>query len=285
MRKSLVMIGTTFIATAVLAGALAAQSAPAKGQAAPAKAPAAKATPAPSPSASPAAAKPTPTPAFAEQKDQVSYALGMNIAASLKQQPVELNPDVLAAGIKDGLAGKTKMTEDEARAVLMKVSAEIQAKQQEKAKQEQAEREKAGEVNKKEGEAFLAANKSKEGVVTLPSGLQYKIVTTGKGPKPTAADTVVCNYKGTLIDGKEFDSSYSRGEPASFRVGGVIKGWTEALQLMPVGSKWDLYIPADLAYGARGTPGGPIGPNATLLFEVELLSIKTPDAPAPADKK
>jgi len=273
------------IATAVLAGALVAQSSPAKSQSAPAKAPTAKATPTPSPSASPAAAKPTPTPAFAEQKDQLSYALGMNIAASLKQQPIDLNPDVLALGLKDGLAGKTKMTEDEARAVLMKVSAEIQAKQQEKAKQEQAEREKAGEANKKEGEAFLAANKTKEGVVTLPSGLQYKIVKAGTGPKPTAADTVVCNYRGTLIDGKEFDSSYKGGEPLTIGVTRVIPGWTEALQLMPVGSKWELYIPSNLAYGARGTPGGPIGPNATLLFEIELLSIKTPDAPAPAEKK
>jgi len=290
MRKTLVMTGTTLIAIAVLACALVAQSPAAKGQSAPAKAPAAKATPAPSPSASPAAAKPTPTPAFAEQKDEVSYALGMNIAASLgatlKSTGVEVNNDVLIQGLKDGLSGgKTKMSEDEAKATLMRLQTDLQAKQQEKVKAEQAEREKAGDVNKKEGEAFLAANKTKQGVVTLPSGLQYKIVTEGKGAKPTAADTVVCNYKGTLINGKEFDSSYTRGEPAEFRVGGVIKGWTEALQLMPVGSKWDLYIPADLAYGARGTPGGPIGPNATLLFEVELLSIKTPDAPAPADKK
>ena len=131
----------------------------------------------------------------------------------------------------------------------------------------------AGDANKKEGDAFLAANKTKEGVVTLPSGLQYKILTAGTGPKPTAADSVVCNYKGTLINGKEFDASSKHGGPATFPVGGVIKGWTEALQLMPVGSKWQLFVPADLAYGQRGA-GGDIGPGATLIFEVELLSIK-----------
>ena len=125
-------------------------------------------------------------------------------------------------------------------------------------------------------------------MVTLPSGLQYKILKEGSGPKPTAADSVVCNYRGTLINGTEFDSSYKRGEPATFPVSGVIKGWTEALQLMPVGSKWQLFIPADLAYGPRGTPGGPIPPNATLTFEVELMSIKAaekPPAPAAAPEK
>jgi FKBP-type peptidyl-prolyl cis-trans isomerase len=134
----------------------------------------------------------------------------------------------------------------------------------------------AGEANKKEGDAFLAANKAKDGVVALPSGLQYKILIPGKGPKPTAGDSVVCNYRGTLIDGKEFDSSYKRGQPATFPVGGVIKGWTEALQLMPVGSKWQLFVPSELAYGDRGT-GADIGPNATLIFEVELLSIQSKD--------
>src|SRR6201996_6499938 len=129
------------------------------------------------------------------------------------------------------------------------------------------------ETNKKDGAAFLAANATKEGVVTLPSGLQYKILTAGTGPKPTASDSVVCNYRGTLLDNTEFDSSYKRGQPATFAVGQVIKGWTEALQLMPVGSKWQLFIPKDLAYGERGQ-GPDIGPNATLIFEVELLSIQ-----------
>ena len=131
----------------------------------------------------------------------------------------------------------------------------------------------SADANKKEGEVFLAANKTKEGVVTLPSGLQYKIVTEGAGPKPTASDTVVCNYQGTLINGVEFDSSYKRGQPATFPVGRVIRGWTEALQLMPLGSKWQLFIPSDLAYGERGA-GGDIGPNATLIFEVEVISIQ-----------
>ena len=149
-------------------------------------------------------------------------------------------------------------------------------------KVQDAELAKAGEANMKEGEEFLAANKTKDGVVTLPSGLQYKILTAGAGAKPTASDTVVCNYRGTFINGTEFDSSYKRGQPASFPVGGVIKGWTEALQLMPVGSKWQLFIPADLAYGERGR--GPIEPNAVLVFELELLSIqpKAPPTPTPA---
>jgi len=169
--------------------------------------------------------------------------------------------------LKDALTGgKTLLTDDEARAALTAAQAEVRAKQQEKMQQASAE-------NKKEGDAFLAANKAKDDVVTLPSGLQYKILTAGTGPKPAASDTVVCNYRGTLINGTEFDSSYKRGQPATFPVGGVIKGWTEALQLMPVGSKWQLFIPADLAYGDRGA-GADIGPGATLIFEVELLSIQ-----------
>jgi FKBP-type peptidyl-prolyl cis-trans isomerase len=138
-------------------------------------------------------------------------------------------------------------------------------------------------MNKKEGAEFLEANKTKEGVVTLPSGLQYKILTEGTGPKPAASDTVVCNYRGTLISGTEFDSSYKRGQPASFPVNGVIKGWTEALQLMPVGSKWQLFVPAELGYGDRGA-GGEIGPGATLIFEVELLSIQGKDKSEVAPK-
>ena len=150
--------------------------------------------------------------------------------------------------MKDALAGgKTALTEDQARAALMEVQNEMRKKQQEQMQI-------AGEASKKEGDAFLAANKAKDGVVTLPSGLQYKILTQGTGPKPTATDTVVCNYRGTLINGTEFDSSYKRGEPATFPVNGVIKGWTEALQLMPVGSKWQLFVPSDLAYGER-SPG------------------------------
>ena len=214
--------------------------------------------------------------ALTTSKQKASYAIGMNWGTGLHRQAIDVDTAALLQGMKDALAGgKTLLTEDEARTALMQLQKEMQEKQQAKAAAE-------CEANKKEGDAFLAANKSKEGVVTLPSGLQYKILKEGSGPKPTATDSVVCNYKGTLINGTEFDSSYKRGEPATFPVTGVIKGWTEALQLMPVGSKWQLFIPSDLAYGARGTPGGPIGPNATLIFEVELLSIK--DKNPPPDK-
>jgi FKBP-type peptidyl-prolyl cis-trans isomerase FklB len=200
-------------------------------------------------------------------KDKASYALGMNMGKGLQKDAVDIDPNIFARGLKDGLAGgKTLMTAEEATAAINVLKAEVK-------KNQEAKMQLAGDANKKEGDAFLAANKTKEGVVTLPSGLQYKILTAGTGPKPTAADSVVCNYKGTLINGKEFDASSKHGGPATFPVGGVIKGWTEALQLMPVGSKWQLFVPADLAYGQRGA-GGDIGPGATLIFEVELLSIK-----------
>lgn len=205
--------------------------------------------------------------ALQTQKEKASYALGMNIASGLKKQLVDVDPDSLARGLKDELAGgKTLLTVEEAQAALTELQNEVRKKQEE-------EMQRVGEANMKQGADFLAANRTKERVVTLASGLQYKILTAGTGPKPSASDTVVCNYRGTLIDGTEFDSSYKRGQPASFPVGGVIRGWTEALQLMPVGSKWQLFVPSDLAYGPRGA-GGVIGPNATLIFEVELLSIK-----------
>jgi FKBP-type peptidyl-prolyl cis-trans isomerase FklB len=208
--------------------------------------------------------------------------LGMNIGnglgANLKKQSVDVDPGLVAQGMKDSLAGtKPRMTEDEAKAVLTEVQNEVKKQAQEKTV-------KLGETNKTEGDAFLAANKSKPGVVTLPSGLQYKILTAGTGPKPTAADTVVCNYRGTLINGTEFDSSYKRKEPATFGVSQVIKGWTEALQLMPVGSKWQLFIPSGLAYGDRGA-GADIGPNSTLIFEVELLSIQDKSKEGKTDDK
>jgi FKBP-type peptidyl-prolyl cis-trans isomerase FklB len=211
------------------------------------------------------------------QKEKFSYALGMDLGNGLKKQSVEVDVDRMTEGLKDALSGaKMQLTDDEARAVLMETQNELRKKQQEKTQA-------AGEANKKEGETFLAANKSKDGVVTTPSGLQYKILTAGTGPKPTASDTVSCNYKGTLIDGKEFDSTAKHGgQPISFPVGGVIKGWTEALQLMPVGSKWQLFIPSTLAYGERGA-GADIGPNATLIFEVELLAIEPPKE-APKDQ-
>jgi FKBP-type peptidyl-prolyl cis-trans isomerase FklB len=227
----------------------------------------------------PAAKSSTAAPALTTQKDKFSYALGMNIGTNLRKQALPVNVDLIARGLRDADAGKkTLLTEDEAKSVMMAVQVEYRQQQQEKMKQE-------GEANKKEGTTFLAANKAKDGVVTLPSGLQYKILKAGAGPKPAATDTVSVNYRGTLINGTEFDSSYKRGQPATFGVTGVIKGWTEALQLMPVGSKWQLFIPSDLAYGERGA-GADIAPSATLIFEVELLSIKAPEKAAdkPADK-
>jgi len=227
-----------------------------------------------------AAAKTTGPVALTTDKDKTSYAIGADLGMKLKQAEIDVDPAILSRAVKDVLSGgKTAMTDDEVRAKLMDLTKGLQAKQQENQKK-QAEADKAiGEKNRKDGEAFLAENKSKEGVVALPSGLQYKILKTGDGPKPTPQDTVTCNYRGTLLDGKEFDSSYKRGQPASFPVGGVIKGWTEALQLMPVGSKWQLFIPADLAYGDRRA-GPDITPGSTLIFDVELLSIKDKNQPA-----
>lgn len=196
-----------------------------------------------------------------------SYAMGMNLGTGLHKQGVTLDPALVARGIKDAQSGgKTLLTDDEARAALTQLQGNIRQKMEAKSKEE-------GAANRKSGEEFLAANKSKPGVVSLPDGLQYKILKEGTGPKPTASDTVSCDYKGTLINGKEFDSSAKHGGPASFPVGGVIKGWTEALQLMPVGSTWQLFIPADLAYGDRGA-GADIGPGDTLIFEVTLNSIE-----------
>jgi FKBP-type peptidyl-prolyl cis-trans isomerase FklB len=210
-----------------------------------------------------------PTP-----NDKFSYAVGMNLGSSFRKQSVPINVDVLMKGLKDSMSGgQTLLTDDEARAAIMEVQNQLRKQQQEKMAAE-------GEANKKAGETFLAANKSKEGVVTLPDGLQYKILQAGNGPKPTTADSVSVNYRGTLINGTEFDSSYKRGQAATFPVTGVIKGWTEALQLMPVGSKWQLFIPSDLAYGERAP--GEIGPNSTLVFEVELLKIADKEQAAPA---
>jgi FKBP-type peptidyl-prolyl cis-trans isomerase FklB len=277
MRKFLIVV-RTLLAGVVLLGNAVAQTSADPSQTPPAKKPAAPAAKSTSPTAKKtgASSSPSSVTALTTTKQKASYAIGMNWGTGLHRQGIDVDSAALIQGMKDALAGgKTLLTEDEARTALQQLQSEMQAKQQAKAAQE-------GEANKKEGDAFLAANKGKEGVVALPSGLQYKILTPGTGPKPTATDSVVCNYKGTLINGTEFDSSYKRGEPATFPVTGVIKGWTEALQLMPVGSKWQLVIPADLAYGPRGTPGGPIGPNATLIFEVELMSIK--DKNPPPDK-
>jgi FKBP-type peptidyl-prolyl cis-trans isomerase FklB len=205
------------------------------------------------------------------QKEKASYAIGMNIGKTFKKDAVDVDPAIFLRGVKDALSGsKALLTDEEIKSTLTILQTQLQKQQEETMRQ-------AAEVNKKAGDAFLAENKTKEGVVALPSGLEYKILTPGTGPKPAATDTVVCNYRGTLIDGKEFDSSYKRGQPATFPVSGVIKGWTEALQLMPVGSKWQIVVPGDLAYGDRGA-GPDIGPGSTLIFEVELLSIQAKPA-------
>jgi FKBP-type peptidyl-prolyl cis-trans isomerase FklB len=199
-------------------------------------------------------------------KDKRSYALGMDLGNQLHSLGLEVDPALFARGLGDATSGGTTLlTPEEVRAAISELQAEMKRKQAEA-------RTKGAPDGKVAGEAFLAENKKKEGVVTLPSGLQYKIVKEGTGKKPTLDDTVICNYRGTLVDGTEFDSSYRRGQPATFPLKGVIKGWTEALQLMPVGSKWQLFIPPQLAYAERGQ-GAIIGPNSTLVFEVELISI------------
>ena len=231
----------------------------------------------------PAAKKPVTAAApLTTQKQKASYSIGANIGRGLRRDGVDVDPAVVARGLRDALAGgKLQLTDEEMKTALTTLTADLKKKQD-------AEAAAVGEANKKEGETFLAANKSKDGVVALPDGLQYKILTPGNGPKPTATDTVVANYKGTLINGTEFDSSYKRGQPVTFPVGQVIKGWTEVLQLMPVGSKWEVYIPSDLAYGPQGPGNGPIGPNETLVFEIELVSIQPKGAaatPPPAQKQ
>jgi len=201
------------------------------------------------------------------QKDKLSYSIGMEMGKNLKMQSIDINPDILAKGIKDAFSGgKALLSDQEVRETMATFQKELMAKQEELLK-------KLGEKNKGEGEAYLAENKKKEGVKTLADGLQYKVMKAGNGKKPTLSDTVTTHYRGTLIEGTEFDSSYRRGQPATFPVRGVIPGWTEALQLMEVGAKWQLFIPPNLAYGERGA-GRNIGPNATLIFEIELISIE-----------
>jgi len=206
-------------------------------------------------------------PQLKDLKDKVSYSVGLNVGSNFKKQGKELNPDALLAGLKDALSGKTPaLTEAELRETMKAWSKQMEDKQKA-----------AGEKNVADGAKFLAENKRKEGVKTTASGLQYKVIKDGTGAQPKETDTVTVNYRGTLINGTEFDSSYKRGQAATFPVNGVIKGWTEALQMMKAGSKYQLFIPSDLAYGARSA-GPDITPNSTLLFEVELLEVK----PAPS---
>ena len=214
------------------------------------------------------------TNVLSDEKSKVSYAIGMSIGHNFQQQKVDVDLDLVLRGMKDMQSGgATLLTVPEMQSTLRAFQQEMMAKQM-KARQELAE------TNKALGAAFLATNKDNPDVVTLPDGLQYKVLTNGTGAIPAATDTVTVNYRGTLLDGTEFDSSYKRGQPASFPVGGVIPGWTEALEKMPVGSKWQLFIPSELAYKEQGSRSIP--PNSTLIFEVELLDTKATPPPAPA---
>jgi len=205
------------------------------------------------------------------QLEKVGYSLGYNLGRRFAQDQIELDDKSFSKGVADGASGNAGVLTDEQMAqVLQAFQQEQQAKMVAKRQELEVKRQAQGEDNKKAGKAFLEENAKKDGVVTLDSGLQYKVISEASGDKPKASDTVEVHYRGRLLDGTEFDSSHKRGKPARFQVNQVIPGWTEALQLMPEGSKWELYIPADLAYGAGGTPGA-IGPNATLIFEVELL--------------
>jgi len=219
---------------------------------------------------------------FADEKSRVSYAIGMNMGLSLKQNSVDLDDSLLLRGLQDAQSGQTQLTEVDMRKVLTDFQTSVRAKQQQRLTEMAAK-------DKADGDTFLAANKGKPGVelmpVTLPTGaaydLQYIVVTDGTGEMPAANDTVTVNYRGTFIDGTEFDSSAKAGHPASFPVGGVIPGWTAALEKMTVGAKWKLFIPSELAYGAPGNRVIP--PNSTLIFDVELLSVqKTTPSPPPA---
>src|SRR5205814_6209623 len=209
------------------------------------------------------------SPPLKDQKDKFSYSIGLNIGSNLSKQKIEINPDMVTAGIKDAIAGKPQLTQDQVKEVMATFEKDMEQKQKA-----------VGEKNAAEGAKFLEENKKKEGVKTTASGLQYKMIKEGNGPQPKATDIVTVNYRGTLMNGTEFDSSYKRGEPATFPLNGVIKGWTEALQLMKVGSKYQLFVPSNLAYGERAV-SPEIGPNATLIFEVELLDVKPPATPGP----
>jgi FKBP-type peptidyl-prolyl cis-trans isomerase FklB len=198
--------------------------------------------------------------------DSVSYSIGLDVGRTFQRQGIEVTPDAFLQGLKDAsdTSGKPLLTDEQIQSCMMAFQQKMMAKQQEKIQQQSG-------AALAEGEKFLAENKSKPGVITTASGLQYKVITAGSGKKPKASNEVKVHYRGTLVNGTEFDNSYKRGEPVTFPVGGVIPGWTEALQLMPVGSKWEVYIPSHLGYG--NNPAGPIPPGSTLVFEVELLAI------------
>lgn len=199
--------------------------------------------------------------------DKLSYSIGSDLGKNFKRQGIEVNPAIMAKGIQDGMGtAPLLLTDDQMKDVLTKFQKDLMAKRT-------ADFNKKAEDNKSKGEAFLSQNKSKPGVVVLPDGLQYKIITAGTGVKPAKEDTVTVEYTGKLISGEVFDSTEKSGKPATFKLSQVIPGWTEALQLMPAGSTWEIYVPANLAYGSRSV-GGPIGPNETLIFNVHLISVK-----------
>jgi FKBP-type peptidyl-prolyl cis-trans isomerase FklB len=217
-----------------------------------------------------AMAAPDAATALPTDKDKLSYSIGADLGKNFKTQGIDVNPEMLAKGMQDGMTGtQLILTEQQMKDVLNKFQKDLMAKRT-------AEFKKKSEENKTKGEAFLKDNKSKQGVVALPSGLQYKIVETGTGVKPSKNDTVTVEYTGRLIDGTVFDSTDKAGKPATFQVSQVIPGWTEALQLMPAGSTWEVYVPSGLAYGPRSV-GGPIGPNETLIFKIHLISVKKND--------
>ncbi|MCH2598433.1 MAG: FKBP-type peptidyl-prolyl cis-trans isomerase [Pirellulales bacterium] len=195
-----------------------------------------------------------------------SYAFGVNFMNNMKSQGIELDLEAFMLGVNDSASDKVEKSDEELQAAFIAFQQALQKMAAEKAA-------KAGEENKKKGEAYLVANAKKEGVKVTKSGLQYKVIKSGDGKTPAATSSVTTHYEGTLIDGTVFDSSYKRGTPATFGVNQVIAGWTEALQLMKEGDQWELYIPSELAYGANPRPGGPIGPNETLIFKIELIKV------------
>jgi FKBP-type peptidyl-prolyl cis-trans isomerase FklB len=271
-------MGTAVLALGLIACGVRAQQEPAKAPAAPpAKAPAsapAKA-PATTPGKAPAGQTPAAAAAFKNQKEKLSYAIGMEMGKGVKTQGIDVDPALLTQGLNDALSGgKPRMSEEELKQVITALQQDLRQKQT-------AVQQAAGAENKAKGDAYLAENAKKEGVVALPDGLQYKILTAGQGKKPAETDTVLCNYKGTFIDGTEFDSSEKAGKPVPFEVKNVIPGFKEVLQLMPVGSKWQVFIPSTLGYGERGA-GSVIGPNSALIFEIELVGIQEPASPAGA---
>jgi FKBP-type peptidyl-prolyl cis-trans isomerase FklB len=203
---------------------------------------------------------------FSSNKEKISYIIGRDMAANFKKQGIEVDPEIFLQGFKEAISGaESQLSPEEVQDAMMALQQDMQSRQT-------SGQSGMAEANKQEGEAFLAENKNREGVVTLPSGLQYMVLQEGSGASPGPTDKVTTHYHGTLIDGTVFDSSYERGQPATFPVNGVISGWTEALQNMKEGAKWRLFLPANLAYGAQGA-GGDIGPNAALIFDVELISV------------